>query len=107
MKLVSVIIPTYKGSQYIRKAVDSIINQSYRQIEVIVVDDNGVGEIEQQNTWSALRDLIESNQIKYVPHEHIFSSEIEPTWNSRQYRDALSDKNWLYIYSIGRGGKNS
>lgn len=70
MKLVSVIIPTYKGSQYIRKAVDSVINQSYRQIEVIVVDDNGVGEIEQQNTWSALRDLIESNQIKYVPHEH-------------------------------------
>lgn len=57
--------------------------------------------------WHRLYQAFTGNfDEKYLP-EYIFSSEIEPTWNSRQYRDALSDKNWLYIYSIGRGGKNS
>lgn len=39
----------------------------------------------------------------YLP-EYIFSSEIEPKWNSRMYRDALSDKNLLYIYTVGMDG---
>lgn len=40
---------------------------------------------------------------KYLP-EYIFSSEIEPTWNSKQYRDALSDKNLLFLYTMGLTG---
>ena len=39
--LVSVIIPTYKGSKNICRALRSIENQSYPNIEVIIVDDNG------------------------------------------------------------------
>ena len=40
-QLVSVIIPTYKGADKINSAVDSVLNQTYKNIEVIVVDDNG------------------------------------------------------------------
>ena len=36
--LVSVIIPTYARSQYICRAIDSVLNQTYKNIEVIVVD---------------------------------------------------------------------
>lgn len=36
---VSVIIPTYNSEQYIAKALKSVFNQSYRNLEVILIDD--------------------------------------------------------------------
>lgn len=38
-KLVSVVMATYNGEMYLREQVDSIINQTYRPIEIIIVDD--------------------------------------------------------------------
>ena len=37
---VSVILPVYNESNHISKAIDSIINQSYEDIEIIVIDDS-------------------------------------------------------------------
>lgn len=37
--LVSVIVPYYNGRKFIREAVQSILNQTYPNIEIIVVDD--------------------------------------------------------------------
>ncbi len=37
--LVSVIIPTYNGSRFIRETIQSVIGQSYSKIEIIVIDD--------------------------------------------------------------------
>ena len=39
MKKLSVIMPVYKAEEYIYKAVDSILNQTYSNLEVILVDD--------------------------------------------------------------------
>ncbi len=38
-ELISVIVPVYKVEAYIRRCVDSILAQSYRNIEIILVDD--------------------------------------------------------------------
>ena len=38
--LVSVIIPTYNRPHTIERAIKSVINQTYKNIEIIVVDDN-------------------------------------------------------------------
>lgn len=36
---ISVVIPVYKVERYIRRCVDSVINQSYKNLEIILVDD--------------------------------------------------------------------
>ena len=37
--LVSVLIPTYNSAEFIKDCVESIINQTYKNIEIIIVDD--------------------------------------------------------------------
>ena len=37
--VVSIVIPVYNGSNYLREAVDSALQQTYGRTEVIVVDD--------------------------------------------------------------------
>lgn len=37
--LVSIIIPVYNGETFFRKCLDSIVNQVYKNIEIIIIDD--------------------------------------------------------------------
>ena len=37
--LVSVIIPVYRTEQYLKQCVDSVLSQTYREIEIVLVDD--------------------------------------------------------------------
>lgn len=39
MPLISVIVPVYKVEEYLNKCVDSILTQTYRKLEIILVDD--------------------------------------------------------------------
>jgi len=41
---ISVVIPTYNESRYLKEAISSILNQTYKKIEVIVVDDGSTDD---------------------------------------------------------------
>ena len=38
-KKISIVVPVYNGEEYISKCLDSLINQSYKNIEIIIIND--------------------------------------------------------------------
>lgn len=66
--LVSVIIPTFKRSDFLVRAINSVLSQSYGNVEIIVVDDNNEDEF-RDKLKEVLRPMVESNLLRYVKHE--------------------------------------
>lgn len=64
--MVSVIIPTFGGGDGLEKVINSILVQTYKEIEVIIVDDNGLGSDNQVKTAAVMQKFNEFANIKYI-----------------------------------------
>lgn len=68
-KRVSVIIPTYGGPDFLERCVNSILTQTYYNIEVVVVDDNGLCTEQQLKTAEVMKKYADDGRVKYVCHD--------------------------------------
>lgn len=66
--LVSVIIPTYKRSDLLLKAIDSVLNQTYKNIELLVVNDNVKNDEYSQKLYK-LVETIEDKRFHLIEQE--------------------------------------
>lgn len=60
---ISIVLPTYNGYKYIKQSIDSCLNQTYKNIELIIVDDGSSIEI------SEIVKSYQDERIRYVRHE--------------------------------------
>src|SRR4030043_1485616 len=66
--LVSVIIPAYNHEKFVGEAVESVLNQSFKNIELIVIDDGSIdrtGEVVQSYDDHRLTYIYQENQDAY------------------------------------------
>lgn len=69
--LVSVVITSFRGTGNLKRALDSAYNQTYSQIEIIVVDDNNPETEERKATKNLMESYISENSrrsIEYICH---------------------------------------
>lgn len=67
--LVSVVIPTYKRPDFLSRAVNSVLNQTYKNVEVIVVDDNNPDTEGRRLTEAKMAPYSVNPRVKYIKHE--------------------------------------
>lgn len=61
-KLVSIIIPTYKRSNLLDRTIKLLLEQNYKNIEIIVVDDNNPQTVYREKT----EDIMKKKDIENV-----------------------------------------
>ena len=66
---VSVIIPTHKRPHFLNRAIDSVLAQTYGNIEIVVVDDNAPDSDDRRYTVSAMKCYKNSRRVIYVQNE--------------------------------------
>lgn len=66
--IVSVIIPTYKRAERLSRTIDSVLNQTFKNIEVIVVDDNSDGDEFRKATEIIMKKFSENPKVVYLKH---------------------------------------
>lgn len=64
--LVSVILPTYKRSEKIERAINSILNQTYQNFEIIIVDDNDPGTEYRKETEQYMKKYKDNPKVRYI-----------------------------------------
>ena len=69
-KIVSIVIPTYSRADNLCRAIDSALAQTYKPVEIIVVDDNGENTTCQLETEKKLDKYIVRGEITYLKHVH-------------------------------------
>lgn len=70
MPLVSIIIPTYKNRGNLTRAIDSCLGQTYKNLEIIVVDDNNSDDEWRKTTEHEMCKYADNERVVYLKHKY-------------------------------------
>lgn len=62
--LVSILIPAYNAERYLNQCLDSIIYQTYRNLQIIVIDDGS-----KDNTWKICQEYLAKDKRLEIYHQ--------------------------------------
>ena len=90
--LVSVIIPSYNHQDYVKECIDSIANQTYQNIEIIVIDDGS-----SDNTYDVVKKVLSgyTERFKFISVQKQENAGTATTWNR-----LIKKTSGKYIYPI-------
>lgn len=100
LSLVSVLIPSYNSSQYISTTLDSIINQTYPNLEILVCDDAS-----KDNTVEVVKEYQKKdNRIKLIANKENLGIALNMNNGIKEckgkYIAILDADDWAYPYRI-------
>jgi glycosyltransferase involved in cell wall biosynthesis len=89
MPTISVIIPTYNCAKYLSDSIESVLNQTYHDFEIVIIDDGSVDE-----TCEVVQKYISNhpNKIRYFYQENKGTSEAK----NKGIKEALGE----YIFHL-------
>jgi glycosyltransferase involved in cell wall biosynthesis len=98
--LVSVIIPTYNREKFLQEAVNSVLNQTYKNLEIIIVDDGST-----DNTRAVVENYLKDKRVKYFFQKNKGHSVARNTGiinATGKYIMFLDDDDYYFPYSVDK-----
>lgn len=96
--LVSVIIPTYRRSEMLDRAIRSVLNQSYQNIELLLVNDNVPGDDFSQSLFEKVKKYNCDSRFKLILQEKHINGAVARNAGIKQakgeYIAFLDDDDW-------------
>ena len=89
--LVSVIIPSYNHEKYVQDTIESIIAQTYKNIELIVVDDGS-----KDSTWQKIQEMRDKCNERFIK-VHFETKENEGTCKTLNRLLSLAQGEFIYL----------
>ena len=90
--LVSVLIPAYNHEKYVQEAIKSIINQTYQNIELIIIDDGS-----KDNSWQKIQEMKVECEKRFV--RVVFKTKINEG-TTHTLNQLLNEAQGEYVYII-------
>ena len=90
---ISVLIPAYNHEKYIQSSIRSVINQTYKNIELIVIDDGS-----KDSTWEKICELKEECESRFI-RTVLKTKENEGTSKTLKQLLSIAQGDFLYYFS--------
>lgn len=110
--LVSIVMPYYKKEKYIHKSIDSILNQTFKNFEILLVDDEGTNESHElmnslkkiddrifiiKNNFNLGAGLSRNKAIEYSRGDYLAFCDCDDIWESTKLKTQL---NFMYDLKV-------